>query len=66
MFDFNTPFTMAEFCKEFNMGSPQDPQVTRRVSTALKAKGYSPKFYKRAKRWAKWAERVEVAMPHIP
>ena len=65
-FDFNTPFTMAEFCKEFGMGSPQDPAVTKRVSEALRAKGYTTRFYKRGKRWAKWSERLEVALPNIP
>lgn len=65
-FDFSKPFTIAEFMSHYGIGSPQDPSKTKGIAAALREKGYTRRFHKRAWRWAKWPAKEAFTMPDIP
>ena len=65
-FDFTKPFTMAEFVEFHELGSVNDPRVTRPIAAALLSKGYSLRVHKRRRVWAKWPEYRPFVMPEIP
>lgn len=65
-FDFSHPFTITELMAHYDMGSPQDPSITKQLAAELREKGYTRKFYHRRWRWAKWPTKPSVVMPEIP